>query len=59
MQATLAAQGGEDGRPVEVGVGGDQQEVQGAGNRFQCVAVGRGDDLVSTQALGFVLFAQR
>lgn len=32
MQATLAAQGSEHGRPVEVGVGGDQEKVQGAGD---------------------------
>ena len=59
VQAAIAAQGGEHGRPVEVGVGGDQEKIQGAGNGFQRVAVGGGDDVVRAQALGFVLFVQR
>ncbi|MNL18621.1 hypothetical protein D3C87_1397730 [compost metagenome] len=59
VQATLAAQGGEHGAPVEVGVGGDQEKIQGAGNGIERIGIGRGDHLVRAQALGFVLLAQR
>ncbi|MNP63097.1 hypothetical protein D3C76_1584520 [compost metagenome] len=55
MQASFTAQGRQHGRPVEVGIGGDQEKIQAAGNGFQGVAVGGGDDLVRAQASGFVL----
>ncbi|MCY1553076.1 hypothetical protein D9M68_895280 [compost metagenome] len=58
VQAAITAQGGDQGIPVEVGAGRYQEEIQAAGNGFQCRTVGGGDHFVRAQALGFVLLAQ-
>ncbi|MNF34021.1 hypothetical protein D3C84_148550 [compost metagenome] len=59
VQPAFAAEGADQRVPVEVGAGGDQEEIQAAGDRLERRAVGRGDDLVRAQALGFFLLVQR
>ena len=59
VQTPLAAQGSEQGVPVQVGAGGDQQEIEAAGNCPECCTIVGGHHFVCAQLPGFFLLAQR